>query len=1228
MMTRNIRKVISIVCAVALVLSLCVASFVGTTSAFKLSDTPTGTSLKLDFESGKGVASHNSRDDAGVIIDPADPSNKVMKIITGTGGGSPNWIPGASTTTELDNTAASGAFTFKAATTYVVTFKVKFGKGSNGNTQVALYYTDTSGSSGKKHIGERKFTIDATNGETIWNDAGTDSVLALKEDTDWMTWSFTITTPNTFANGYKHLALVCIQSDKIKPNILYFDDFMIDEVNELENMNTTKVYNGRKDSDGSFWAPNKNGVFANSNQPGGSYVDNDGYHFHPLNSINAGYNMTTALTIKEWAKSMLVHDPDHDDVKLEKDAKYFVTVKYKQTAMNDTGNTKLAIAHGTGNGGTTLLPIAIATNSAVQTEWQYLTAYINGNDYLNEHLYLYMASNSSQTKAEILIESVTVQAIRNSAGVVKVDYDTSGGDKINSVITVKGTAVSTPIPTHADTNKTFAGWYLDSAFTNAVTAGYAPTADVTLYAKWSSQRVTVKFVNDGKETSSPLAPGTVLSRPERPTSKAFFVGWATDKALTNIVTTVPENDCTLYAKYTIAYSSFNQGGWSDSYAFTPQIVADPDDASNKVLKITSSTRGTGNIELAASDIVGASAYRLELNTKYFISFKYKVGATADGGKLILYTGQQSAYSGTANKYETGIGSSWNDGNMANGSDWITVSGYYTTGSTFYKERVNWSPQYQLYLALIGMKNGKENAAAVDVYIDEVMIVPETGEIPAGATTISFHSNSGSIAPIYGYPGETIMLPENPTMASHIFEGWYTDKYFNNKFTATVYGDEDVELYAKWSLTDWVMDFEHLYNTGGLSGRFKLVTEGGNTYLHYRYEDAAANSTAESTAFGRATFNRGDNEPYDVIPGCKYTISFKYKVIEFTGDTPKFKGLTSNKFSTWGNSVECGEAFDLGIESDTWINCELTVGIAKDIVPSANFFGFGVNGDATVLFDDFKITQEVDMANVYGSVVISFNTNGGSKVDAVGGEPGEKVILPKNPTRAGYIFKGWYSDTNFNRPYTSTVYGSKNLTLNAAWALARLTESFEDLPSLFMAQGFSGAYTYYDSSVTGYDRANVQAGSSSVFRQADVSGNRGFAVCRDASRTLDVGSQYTVSFYVKPTNVGDAAGTISLLSLSSNTAVSAPDNTEVITTVGELKVGEWQQVSYTFTASENFIGIASTGGNDIYFDNVTINLVGYVGSSTGDSSVSPVIITMMIVLAAGALLITGKKVFAK
>ena len=474
----------------------------------------------------------------------------------------------------------------------------------------------------------------------------------------------------------------------------------------------------------------------------------------------------------------------------------------------------------------------------------------------------------------------------------------------------------------------------------------------------------------------------------------------------------------------------------------------------------------------------------------------------------------------------------------------------------------------------------------------------------------------------------ISKPETTQNGDDILVGWYTDESLLNEFDFESEITGEITLYAKWKLESWKMDFSS-YSTASISGRYTLKDDKGNKYLQYKFEDGQATSTAGADAFGRATFNLGSSSPYIANQGVTYVITFKYKVVEATGANPRLNGVLCPKFSTWGGgSTQFGSSIDLGAPSNEWKTG--SIALAPTIkVESANHLGFGVNGDATVLFDDFEIKPDVDIANIYGTTLITFDSNGGTEIDAIGGNPGEKIILPtQKPRRSGYIFKGWYTDMTYTTKFAETVYGEDNIQLVAAWALAKLNENFEDLPISVQTQGISGAYTYYKDGVTGFDKANVKDGSSSILRKADVTGTKGFTLCRDASMTLDEGSQYTLTLYVKPTNVGNAAGTINLISMSTNTSVAVPDATDVITTVGELKAGEWQKITYTFTAKKQFVGISSSEGNEIYFDAADINLTGYVGTDTGDASVSPIIIALMVVLAAGALLVTDKKVFSK
>lgn len=63
------------------------------------------------------------------------------------------------------------------------------------------------------------------------------------------------------------------------------------------------------------------------------------------------------------------------------------------------------------------------------------------------------------------------------------------------------------------------------------------------------------------------------------------------------------------------------------------------------------------------------------------------------------------------------------------------------------------------------------------------------------------------------------------------------------------------------------------------------------------------------------------------------------------------------------------------------------------------------------------------------VVISFNTNGGNKIEDIRIKKGEKIEKPISPTKTGYKFVGWYiNNKEFN--FTSNI--DKDITLEAKW----------------------------------------------------------------------------------------------------------------------------------------------------------------------------------------------------
>ena len=82
-------------------------------------------------------------------------------------------------------------------------------------------------------------------------------------------------------------------------------------------------------------------------------------------------------------------------------------------------------------------------------------------------------------------------------------------------------------------------------------------------------------------------------------------------------------------------------------------------------------------------------------------------------------------------------------------------------------------------------------------------------------------------------------------------------------------------------------------------------------------------------------------------------------------------------------------------------------------------------------EQFNVTARfIEDANpIY---TVSFDSCGGSVVDSQQVAKDEKAVEPDNPTRASYIFVGWYSDKEYNTPFDFDTPITKTTTLYAKW----------------------------------------------------------------------------------------------------------------------------------------------------------------------------------------------------
>ena len=143
-----------------------------------------------------------------------------------------------------------------------------------------------------------------------------------------------------------------------------------------------------------------------------------------------------------------------------------------------------------------------------------------------------------------------------------VVFNTNGGLPIGNLTVLENTKITKPNDPTKD-GYTFAGWYLDTNFTNLYDFNNLVNKDLTLYAKWIKETVyyTVSFdtVEGSKIETVKVEAGSLLEEKE-PTKEGFsFGGWYLDSAyLKKFDFNTPiDKDLILYAKWEKIVDSAN-----------------------------------------------------------------------------------------------------------------------------------------------------------------------------------------------------------------------------------------------------------------------------------------------------------------------------------------------------------------------------------------------------------------------------------------------------------------------------------------------------------------------------------------------------------------------------------------------------------------------------------------------------------------------------------------------
>lgn len=535
---------------------------------------------------------------------------------------------------------------------------------------------------------------------------------------------------------------------------------------------------------------------------------------------------------------------------------------------------------------------------------------------------------------------------------------------------------------------TFLGWYTLQTGGTKVISSTKVTSSVTLYAQWSINTYTISFESNGGSSVIGITQtyNSTVFKPNDPTRIGYsFVGWYSDSALNNQVTfpyTMTDSNVIFYAKWQINQYSiiFESNGGSAVTSITKnynETISEPivptkigfvfdgwyTDITFKTLFIFS--------VMPANDMTVYARWIEE----HIVTFDYNNGSSQTT-RIVLDNNQIGVL-----PTPTKVG--------------YTFDGWYET-IDFSDARVLSTDIINSSLTLYAKWNVK-------------------------SITLTFNSNGGSnVLPITQNYNSEVIEPVAPTKLGYNFVGWYSDSSLQNPITFPyMMPSVNTTLYAKWQINQYTITFE---SNGGSS--VTSITKNYNevivspvvpTKIGFAFDGWYLDNI---TFTNKYTFSRMSAENIVIYAKWveEFTVTFEYN----NGDVQTSKTILNNKpIGTLPTPTSLGYTFN------GWY---LTSDFSDSKVLSTDI----VNTHLT-LFAKWDIK----------TITLSFNTNGGTSVSSITQNYNSNVIKPTNPTKTGYSFIGWYSDSSLqnivNFPYNMP---STNTTVYAKWEINQYTINFE------------------------------------------------------------------------------------------------------------------------------------------------------------------------------------------
>lgn len=295
--------------------------------------------------------------------------------------------------------------------------------------------------------------------------------------------------------------------------------------------------------------------------------------------------------------------------------------------------------------------------------------------------------------------------------------------------------------------------------------------------------------------------------------------------------------------------------------------------------------------------------------------------------------------------------------------------------------------------------------------------------------VSFETNGGSaVATVNVLDGATVTLPNPPTKFGSTFGGWFTDSELTLAFDPETPITENMTLYAKW-VDDQAPVITFMTEPGAhvLPGNGQLVVE-------FKVEDASALAAIELT-FDEVTYQLAADE--DGFKDEDEALAFALiGVLEYNAATKTFK---------------------------------VTLSVAKTQEIDGEEVTFEVKAKDALDNESAVVSLTVEVEIVIVEHTVSFETNGADAIEDMVVLHGLTIELPV-PVRDGFVFGGWFTDSDLTEAFDDETPITLDLTLYAKWTEyvpeGTAISTPEELMQLFATGGSESYYLANDIDFTG------------------------------------------------------------------------------------------------------------------------------------------------------------------